>query len=338
MKRLLFALTQFLPAAAFAAGLGVGTLDGSVSGPKGNEPVRGFIAVVDFHGGEVRPMASKADPARCPADGQLPRETTLDWQQRSHAVLAFNGGFWWMPDDQPVPECQPPVAPYKSGSFHTEAGQLAASPPVLALGHAAAPRISYVDAIDSAHFDVLIAGDWIRKNDHRTLHRPLLVDGSKIVSGDERAPRTAVGVNRRTGQLIVVMVEGRRADTQGLSLNELGRVMKACGADEAMNLDGGGSSTFSYAPEFERNLKERVKLVPLDQVCDRDALSADGLALAVRQRPLDAPLLSRPPGGKGSSTNGAGAGYRPILDSIGIGFAADRATRATDENMPRQND
>jgi hypothetical protein len=55
-------------------------------------------------------------------------------------------------------------------------------------------------------------------------------------------PRTAVGITA-TGGIIVMVVDGRSAGSYGLTLYQLGKEMKALGAVDAVNLDGGGSAT-----------------------------------------------------------------------------------------------
>ena len=55
-------------------------------------------------------------------------------------------------------------------------------------------------------------------------------------------PRTAAGVTPE-GDLIVVVVDGRQRDSRGVSLGELADIMLELGSVEAVNLDGGGSST-----------------------------------------------------------------------------------------------
>jgi hypothetical protein len=58
-----------------------------------------------------------------------------------------------------------------------------------------------------------------------------------------RNPRTMIGTDRQ-GRLLLVEVDGRYAThSQGLSIREAGELMRSLGAVEAMNLDGGGSST-----------------------------------------------------------------------------------------------
>ena len=56
-------------------------------------------------------------------------------------------------------------------------------------------------------------------------------------------PRTAIGLDRRGRFLYLVLAEGRRAPVLGLTLVQLSAVMHQVGAFNAMNLDGGGSSS-----------------------------------------------------------------------------------------------
>ena len=59
-------------------------------------------------------------------------------------------------------------------------------------------------------------------------------------------PRTAIGFNKSRTKLLLAVVEGTNSTKSqyGASLQDLARIMKAMGAFDAMNLDGGGSSTF----------------------------------------------------------------------------------------------
>ncbi|MGW7053208.1 phosphodiester glycosidase family protein [Streptomyces sp. NPDC054887] len=57
------------------------------------------------------------------------------------------------------------------------------------------------------------------------------------------APRTAVGFSRDGGEMQVITVDGRQADSGGVTLTELAVMMKRAGSHSALNLDGGGSST-----------------------------------------------------------------------------------------------
>jgi hypothetical protein len=64
-----------------------------------------------------------------------------------------------------------------------------------------------------------------------------------------RNPRTLAGV-RRDGRILLVTVDGRRPGwSAGVTLPEAARVMRALGARDALNLDGGGSTTMTVRGE-----------------------------------------------------------------------------------------
>ncbi len=58
-----------------------------------------------------------------------------------------------------------------------------------------------------------------------------------------RHPRTAVGFNQDTSKIYLVVVDGRQTHSKGMDLFELAVFMKTIGVTQAINLDGGGSST-----------------------------------------------------------------------------------------------
>ena len=78
------------------------------------------------------------------------------------------------------------------------------------------------------------------------------VSGSQVLVSDgvletlddsELHPRTAVGVDTDTGRVLLVVVDGRSESSSGYTLRQLGLLMMSLGAEDALNLDGGGSST-----------------------------------------------------------------------------------------------
>ena len=75
----------------------------------------------------------------------------------------------------------------------------------------------------------------------------LLVKKRQLVTADdtEMHPRTAVGVDRDTKELIVLVVDGRQDFSRGYTMVELGRMLLRLGAEDALNLDGGGSTTLA---------------------------------------------------------------------------------------------
>ncbi|MCI5675480.1 MAG: phosphodiester glycosidase family protein [Ezakiella sp.] len=57
-------------------------------------------------------------------------------------------------------------------------------------------------------------------------------------------PRTAMGFNKNTGEIYLVTVDGRSI-YHGMDTTELAELLKRLGATEAVNLDGGGSTTLA---------------------------------------------------------------------------------------------
>ncbi|MCW2813297.1 MAG: Exopolysaccharide biosynthesis protein-like protein [Nocardioides sp.] len=72
----------------------------------------------------------------------------------------------------------------------------------------------------------------------------LVRDGLVTVVDDrEMHPRTAIGIDRDTRTLLLLAVDGRQSFSRGYTMVELADLMMDLGADEALNLDGGGSTT-----------------------------------------------------------------------------------------------
>jgi exopolysaccharide biosynthesis protein len=65
----------------------------------------------------------------------------------------------------------------------------------------------------------------------------------EVVDDREMHPRTAVGIDEATGEVLVLAVDGRQPDSRGMTMVELANAMVDLGAAEALNLDGGGSTT-----------------------------------------------------------------------------------------------
>ena len=73
------------------------------------------------------------------------------------------------------------------------------------------------------------------------------VDTSGSASFIARNPRTAVGIAKDGRRLLLAVIDGRQKGySDGMSLRETAVLMLALGARDALNLDGGGSSTLVY--------------------------------------------------------------------------------------------
>ena len=120
--------------------------------------------------------------------------------------------------------------------------------------------------------------------------RPMLIRDSVIVTGIDSAggagfagarhPRTAAGVARDGRRLILAAVDGRQKPfSDGMTLRELSVLMLALGARDAVNLDGGGSTTFVYAdPAAHDSL--RIANRPSDKEGERTVGDALGIVHA----------------------------------------------------------
>jgi len=82
-----------------------------------------------------------------------------------------------------------------------------------------------------------------------------LVQTGVVVAADgDRHPRTAVGFNADSTKLYLMTVDGRQPGYSiGMSLKELGEYMKSLGAHNALNLDGGGSTTMVVRGEIKNS-------------------------------------------------------------------------------------
>jgi len=115
--------------------------------------------------------------------------------------------------------------------------------------------------------------------------RPRLVRDSAIVrevdtegqtSFRERNPRTAAGIARNGRRLILVAVDGREYENAGMTLRELAETMLGLGARDAINLDGGGSTTLVYA-DPDSSARLRIANRPSDKEGERTV--GDALAI-----------------------------------------------------------
>ena len=117
--------------------------------------------------------------------------------------------------------------------------------------------------------------------------RPLLLRDSTVVAAVDteggpsfataRHPRTAVGIARDGRRLLLVVVDGRQKSySDGMTLRELADLMRGLGARDAINLDGGGSTTLVYAdPDSSGRL--RIANRPSDPTGERPV--GDALAI-----------------------------------------------------------
>ena len=105
-------------------------------------------------------------------------------------------------------------------------------------------EIQYGPRSDAADIAVGISGNVQLARDGKVLDD---------VPDADLAPRTAVGFTDDGRRMVLLTVDGRATGSRGLSLKEMGRLMVDLGADDVLNLDGGGSSTMLSRSPGEQN-------------------------------------------------------------------------------------
>ncbi len=106
----------------------------------------------------------------------------------------------------------------------------------------------------------------------------LLFSGTPQSNATDLEPRTAIGVSSDGMRVIMVVMDGRRSTySAGASYSTLTKIMEAYGAYNAINLDGGGSSTFAVKENSVFVTKNR----PTDASGDRAVVN--GLAIVVSE-------------------------------------------------------
>ncbi|MGD9567684.1 MAG: phosphodiester glycosidase family protein [Sedimentibacter sp.] len=75
-------------------------------------------------------------------------------------------------------------------------------------------------------------------------------------------PRTAIGFNKDNTEMIMVTIDGRNKNYVGVKQTELAEIMLSLGAYNAVNMDGGGSTTMGI--DFLRNSNVTIVNIPSD--------------------------------------------------------------------------
>ena len=149
-------------------------------------------------------------------------------------------------------------------------------------------------------------------------------DGSSFVAGGH--PRTIVGWNGT--ETLLVTIDGRQPGySVGLSLPEAADLLRSMGATEAINLDGGGSTTMAVGPTVVNRPSDRmVKRAGKQQVV-HETRPGDVLVGTV-ERPVASGLAIVPNGpGAAAPSDPFGAGAPALLPDVeALPYASDPAS------------
>lgn len=115
---------------------------------------------------------------------------------------------------------------------------------------------------------------------------PLVTDGILVAQTDVTVePRTCIGVSEDGNTVYIMVIDGRNFHySNGMNYESLGKCMKALGAHNAVNLDGGGSSTFFVrnTPTFAADRFE-IRNWPTDNGGEERAVSTGLLIISKTQ-------------------------------------------------------
>jgi hypothetical protein len=130
------------------------------------------------------------------------------------------------------------LAAYGAG-FRTKEVQAMADGDTVKILLATLPRIEHGET------PAMLIGGWPRilRDGKNVAANAATVEGTISRNAEARHPRTAVGFSRNGRTLFLLTVDGRSESSGGMTLDELANVMRKLGAWQAMNFDGGGSTT-----------------------------------------------------------------------------------------------
>jgi len=112
-----------------------------------------------------------------------------------------------------------------------------------------------------------------------------LIDNGKVRPTEDGKlhPRSAIGYDPKRNVLIFLVVDGRQPGvSEGASRRELAEWLRARGATEALNLDGGGSSMLA----IRQGKKVRIVNRPVGMFNQPGTTRAVGNCVGLRARPL----------------------------------------------------
>lgn len=169
------------------------------------------------------------------------RTKTSEMAQKHHAIAAVNGSFFDMDKDNPI--CY----------LRIDGQELGVNEP----GKDTINRKYYqygTLVIDSGRVQILHT-DSNRMWERQLANQNIMTAGPLLIYHGQNQPmrndlsfvnkrhnRTAIGI-RPDGTVLLFVVDGRTKSSAGMSLDELISTLRWLGCHEALNLDGGGSTT-----------------------------------------------------------------------------------------------
>jgi exopolysaccharide biosynthesis protein len=258
--RLVLAATCAVSAWAVAAPIEVRTI--TINTPDG--AAVGFLGTVDLRAAEVVVTGPLSKAEGFPAKATAAIEDTKTFAEREKTQLAVNANFFGWLGKKNNGEPAEVLGACISNGVVVSPARVHENKPDPAIAFFADPAGGVAAKVGRLSNDdlkgALAAVAGIGASGTTSLDGSLLVTDSKNtgdqarVDPDKRHPRTAIGASADGRTAYVVAIDGRSKTSVGVTLPELADYMISIGAANAINLDGGGSTAFIFAPEGESTL------------------------------------------------------------------------------------
>jgi exopolysaccharide biosynthesis protein len=227
-------------------------------------PAVGFIGTVDLRAAEVVVTRAIDQRGDLPAKANAALEDTKTFAEREKTQLAVNANYFGWLGKKANGEPAEILGACISNGVVVSPARVHENKPDPAIAFFADPAGGVLAKVGRLSNDdlkgALAAVAGIGASGTTQLDGSLLVTDSKNtgtqarVDPDKRHPRTAIGVSDDGRSAYVVAIDGRSSSSVGVTLHELADYMISIGAANAINLDGGGSTAFIFAPEGESTL------------------------------------------------------------------------------------
>jgi exopolysaccharide biosynthesis protein len=189
-------------------------------------------------------------------------EKTSQLGLNAHALAAINGSFFKMrgadpdyrPDLKGVPKLEPSKLDHNRSEVYLREHDSLIAPNIAGKEQVRKRNNQGSIAINGSDF-FIVKGDSLNLQSENSIKAhdilstgPLLImNGVELLIPNDkfcndRHPRTAMG-EKADGTIVLLVVDGRAKEAAGMSIPELQHLMKWLGCRDAINLDGGGSTT-----------------------------------------------------------------------------------------------
>jgi hypothetical protein len=308
-----------------AAQMVIGTFSGSVV--YSSAPINGYVAYIDISGGQLQPVvtAPLSSNTTCAQEGyRVALTSTVQFADSNSAiVLATNANLGPGQRTYTSGFCGNPFGLLKNNGTYLNPIEITmgTTGPSLLFFNNTNAMVGTPSQSQGLSAKWAVSG-WAGCNGGGTA---LVIAGANKGATaqpvpTEIAPRVGVGITQDGKTLILAMVNGVETSGIGLELYDFADLFRGLGAWNAINLDGGGSSTFLYLPKG--NIIQPQSLITLFKAATPVSGNPNNLTWALTMVSASQNCISYPNGNVTNSNqlclNTPGIGYRPVYANLGF--------------------